>query len=90
MGIVLAFAVGYIVGANSGQDSYREVLDSLRAVRESEEFAGLVSAMRAHFSASLRQLADVVDDTAAPDVAPAKLIERVRTIMARPPMSPAS
>jgi len=89
MGIVLAFAVGYVVGANSGQESYREVVDSLRAVRQSEEFHGLVAAMRAHLGASLRQLADVVDATPGDD-APAKLLDRVRTLMARPPMSPAS
>lgn len=90
MGIVLAFAVGYIVGANSGQESYRDVVESLRAVRQSEEFDGLVAAVRGHVGASLRQLADFVEESGHDDVAPARILERVRTLMARPPMSPAS
>jgi hypothetical protein len=38
----------------------------------------------------LRQLADFVEESGHDDVAPARILERVRTIMARPPMSPAS
>ena len=90
MGIVLAFAVGYVVGANSGQESYREVVDSLRAVGQSEEFHGLVCAVRAHLGASLRQLADAVDAAPGNDASATKLLDRVRTLVARPPMSPAS
>jgi len=90
MGIILAFAFGYVVGANSGQEGYQEVLDALRAVQRSEEFRGLVDATRSHLSASLHQLADLVDDKPHDDVTPARLLERVRTLMARVPMSPAS
>ncbi len=90
MGIIMAFALGYIVGANSGQEGYQEVLDALRAVQRSEEFHGLVAATRAHVSASLHQLADLIDDTQPDEVTPARLLERVRTLMARAPMSPAS
>ena len=90
MGIVLAFAFGYIIGANTGHESYQEVLDALQAVRRSDEFHGLVAAARGHVSASLHQLADIVEDAPHGDVTPVRLLERVRTIMARPPMSPAS
>ena len=87
---MLAFAIGYIVGANSRQEGYREVVESLRAVRESEEFGGLVSAVRSHLSASLRQLAELVDDSPHDDAGAGRLLERVRTLIGRTPMSPAS
>jgi tripartite-type tricarboxylate transporter receptor subunit TctC len=90
MGIVLAFAFGYVVGANTGHESYQELLEALRAVQQSDEFHGLVAAARGHVSASLRQLADLVEDKPDGDASPVRLLERVRTIMARAPISPAS
>ena len=91
MGIVLAFAVGYLVGANTGKEGYQEVVDALKAVRDSDEFHGLAGAVRSHLGASLRQLADIVEDQQRLEgSSPARLLDRVRTIMARPPIAPAS
>jgi hypothetical protein len=91
VGVVLAFAVGYLVGANTGKESYDEVVDALKAVRDSDEFRGLVGAVRGHLGASLRQLAGIIEDQPGPEDSPStRLLERVRTIMARPPISPAS
>jgi len=56
MGIVLAFIVGYAVGARAGQEGYEDLTSSMRAVRDSEEFHGLLRAVRAHAGATLREL----------------------------------
>jgi hypothetical protein len=83
VGIVLAFAVGYLVGANAGHEGYEEVVESLRAVRASDEFNGLLTALRSHASASLRQLGDLIDEGSGDDAGPVRLLERVRTLMGR-------
>ena len=62
MGLLVVFVAGYIMGANAGADSYREVIDSLRAIRDSEEFAALVAALRSHAGATLRQWAELVEE----------------------------
>lgn len=80
---MLAFAVGYIVGANAGQDGYQDVVESVRAVRESEEFRGLLSALRSHASATFRQLSVLVDDTQDEQFNPSRLLDRVRDLMDR-------
>jgi hypothetical protein len=83
VGIVLAFVVGYVVGANAGNEGYQEVLDSLRAVRGSDEFKGLVRAIRSHTSATLRQLGDLIDEDSAESLDAARLLDRVRTLVGR-------
>ncbi len=83
MGIVLAFAVGYFVGANAGQDGYRDVVDSLRAVRESEELHALLAAVRAHAGATFHQLGGLLEEGPAESFNPAHLLERVRDLVDR-------
>ena len=41
VGILMAFAVGYAVGAEAGGEGYDELVASFKAVRDSEEFRGL-------------------------------------------------
>jgi len=83
MGIVLAFAVGYAVGANAGQEGYQEVIDALRAVGRSEELQALVAAVRSHTGATLRQLGAVIEGEADEPLNPGRLLERVRDLMGR-------
>ena len=83
MGIVLAFAVGYAVGANAGQEGYQEVIDALRAVGRSEEIAALVAALRSHAGSTLRQLSIVIEGEAEQTLNPGRLLERVRDLMGR-------
>ena len=91
MGIALAFAIGYLVGANTGREGYQEVVDSLAAVRDSEEFKGLLSAVRTHLSATLRQWSEVIDEGTDDTLARGHLLERVRTLVGRAGVtSPAS
>jgi hypothetical protein len=83
MGVVLAFAVGYVVGARAGQQGYDDVVDAIRAVRESEEFAGLVAALRSHGSAMLRQLSDLLGGEVELEPDLSNLRDRVRELVER-------
>jgi hypothetical protein len=67
MGVLLAFVVGYAIGARAGTESFDDVVDSLKAVRNSEEFQSLLKALRTHAGHALRELATVVDGSAVVD-----------------------
>jgi hypothetical protein len=84
MGIVLAFAFGYFVGANAGKEGYQDVVDAVHAVRDSEEFHGLVAALRSHAAATLKQLGALIEDSDGEPLVPARLLDRVRDLMDRP------
>jgi hypothetical protein len=56
MGTLFGFAVGYILGARAGESGYDEVVRSVRAIRQSEEFRGFVSAMKDHGRHILREV----------------------------------
>jgi hypothetical protein len=56
MGTLFGFAVGYILGARAGNEGWEEVVRSVRAIRESEEFSGFVDAMKSHGRHLLREL----------------------------------
>ena len=91
MGIVLAFAVGYFVGANAGQAGYQEVIEALHAVRESAEFEALIEAMRAHAAATLQELSVRVGQPGDEPLTPASALERVRDLIGKARLtSPAS
>ena len=42
MGILLAFAAGYVLGARAGSEDFDDVVEALQAIRQSEEFHDLV------------------------------------------------
>jgi hypothetical protein len=56
VGVLLAFAVGYVVGARAGNEGLDEVKDALKAVLDSEELKALGDALRAHASHVLKEL----------------------------------
>jgi hypothetical protein len=61
MGIFVALAVGYVVGAKTGSKDLDQLTKSLRALRESEEFADVVAAVRSHLGHTLREVASTLD-----------------------------
>ena len=85
MGFLLVFAAGYVMGARAGGESLDEVVDALHAIRESEEFHDLVSALRSHAAHSLRGLAGMLESGRQPDgsVSTGDLLERMRVIAGR-------
>jgi hypothetical protein len=83
MNAALALVVGYVVGAKSGGKDLDRLGQSLKALCETDEFADVVSAARAHLGSTLRELASVVDgEHKAPEMS-GDLVARVRTLVGR-------
>jgi hypothetical protein len=82
MKFVLALAAGYVIGARTGSEHFDDVVRSLRAIKDSEEFRDLVTSVRSQASATLRELASVIERPSAPGgadpAATGDLVERVR------------
>ena len=84
MSVVLAFAAGWVVGAKAGAQDFRDVTQSLNAIRQSEEFHDLLAALRSHAGQTLRHLADVLEQTDRPAaLTNDDLVARVRNIVGR-------
>jgi type II secretory pathway pseudopilin PulG len=58
VGILAAFAVGYAFGAKAGVEGLEEVVASIKALRDSQEFEALVSATRSYLSHALQSLGE--------------------------------
>jgi hypothetical protein len=63
VGVFLALAVGYVIGARAGSRDLDDVTDALRALRDSQEMADLSGALRSHLGHTLRELATLVEGT---------------------------
>jgi hypothetical protein len=61
MKLLAVLAVGYVLGARTAGDDLDDVWQSLRAIRDSEEFHDLLTSARSHASHTLRELAAMVD-----------------------------
>lgn len=86
MGLVLVFAAGYVMGSRAGGETLDDVVDAVTAIRDSEEFHGLVKAVRTHAAHSLRGLASMVErgrEAAEESNLPSDLVDRVRLIVQR-------
>ena len=83
MGIVMAFLVGYLVGANAGEEGFQELADSIRNVRQAEELGALLAAFRSHAGASLKQAATVVQEGPPERFNPTDVVDRVRGLIDR-------
>lgn len=84
MGILLAFFVGWAAGAKAGHKGFAEVVDAAKTVRDSEEFASLVSIARSHLSASLSELGKLTSGEASmPDTR--DLLARVQRMTSQRP-----
>jgi hypothetical protein len=86
MGVVLAMAVGYVLGARAGRGELDDVNASLRAVWNSDEFADLVAALRNQTAHVLREAASMVEATPRTDddgLARGDLVEQVRSMFSR-------
>lgn len=83
MGIVTAFLLGYLVGANAGREGYEEVITAAKAVRDSAEFDGLLRAVRSHASSTLSELGARLGADAGKLSSPLTLLDRVQDLMGR-------
>jgi hypothetical protein len=82
MGILLAFFAGWATCAKAGTESHDEVVAALKAVRDSDEVADLLAAMRSHAGFAMREFGNRLLDAgdgrplSVPDV-----LARVRAMM---------
>ena len=61
MGLVLAFIVGYFIGARDGSEGLEEVIDAAKAVAASQEFEDLVQVLRTHAGHVLQEVGRRLD-----------------------------
>jgi hypothetical protein len=83
MKVLLALVAGYFVGANAGSRDYDQLVESVRAIRDSEEFHDLLAALRSHASQTLRELADMLERNETEGFVPVDLVERVKALAGR-------
>jgi hypothetical protein len=82
MEILVAFAVGYFIGARAGSEGFDDVVNSFDAVRESDEFKGLVAAVRSHVSHTLLEMSSIVGgDAKTPVKSVGDVVSRVRNLV---------
>lgn len=80
MGILLAWAVGYVVGAKGGAQDFEDVVQAAKDLRDSDEVRQLWSVLRSHFGRILRSAADMLEEIAGPQPS-GDLVDRVRLMM---------
>jgi hypothetical protein len=80
MKVLLALVAGYAIGASSGSRDFDQLVQSVRAIRDSEEFDDFVAALRAHAGQTLRELANLVDRVGPAVPESDDLVARVRQI----------
>ena len=84
MGMLIAFAAGFVVGARTGKKEFDDLTSSLRALRDSQEFADVVAAGRSHVSHGLRELASVLDGAASANTGESEdVVTRVKVLFGR-------
>ena len=83
MGVLLAWVVGYVAGAQAGVKGFDDVVRAVKEVRDSDEVRGLVAVLRSHVALALRSTAELLERTSAPAPADqsADLLDRVRLLM---------
>jgi hypothetical protein len=89
MGYFIAMVLGYLLGSRTGKD-LDQLSTAIKALRESDEFADVVSATRSHMGHTLRGLASMVSGDEAggeggegeggDEMRQGDLVERVRHI----------
>jgi hypothetical protein len=80
MNVLVALAVGYVVGAKTGGKELDRLGQSVKALCETDEFAEVVLAARAHIAGTLRDLASMADGRRpAPETG--DLVARVRRLV---------
>lgn len=88
MGILVAFAAGYFLGARAGREELDDVLEALQAIRRSDEFNDLVRALRSHAASALREVASLLDRAGLDtddlsSMSAQDLVDRVKALVGR-------
>jgi hypothetical protein len=89
MGILFAFAAGYVLGARAGSEDFDDVVEALQAIRQSDEFNDLLKSLRSHAAHTLRELATLLDKsgveggTGLSSMTTQDLVDRVKSLVGR-------
>jgi hypothetical protein len=81
MEMLLAFAVGFVLGGHGGSRDRRDVTDSFGTIRDSEEVAAFVMLARAQVGRTLRDVAKMVDGNESETPTTPDLVDRVRQLV---------
>jgi hypothetical protein len=81
MGVFFAFVVGWAMGSRSGEQGYDDVVAAFKEVRDSDEFATLLGALRVHSAYVLRQAAEWLESTESKASQSGEFIDRVRSLV---------
>lgn len=81
MGLVLAFAVGWLVGDRAGRAGLDELVVSAKEIAGSDELRGLFSALRSHASHLCKEVGARLTDDDDP-LTLDEVIDRVRQVVA--------
>jgi hypothetical protein len=61
VGYFIAMIIGYVIGARSDGKDLDQLSESVKALRETEEFGDVVAAARSHVGHALREFASMVE-----------------------------
>lgn len=81
--MLFALAAGYVLGAKAGSRDFDQLFDSVRAIRDSEEFNDFLAVLRSHASHTLRELADMLERVGPETLTNNDLVERVKQLAVR-------
>ena len=81
MTALVAFYLGWAMGARGGRKSVDEVSAALTSLRESEEFTALLSALRAHLGCTLHQAAEWLQTTDGSPLGVPDVLARVQELV---------
>jgi hypothetical protein len=83
VGLILAFAAGYFVGARGGNEGFEEVVAAARAVGESQEVEDLLRALRSHAGHALQELGKRLGSEADEPLTISAILEGARGMFQR-------
>lgn len=83
MSALMGFVLGYLIGGQGKRRELDDAVESLGAIRASDDFGAFVMVARSQISRTLREVADMVDDTKPDDAGAPDLVDRVRQLVER-------
>jgi hypothetical protein len=85
MGLIMAFVAGFFLGGRAGTEGLDEILEAARAVADSQEFEGLLNAVRSHASHVLIDLGQRLEADSEEPISMSTILERARGLVGRDP-----
>jgi hypothetical protein len=81
--VLLALAIGYVIGAKTGGKELDQLGESITALLGTDEFVEVVSSARAQAGSTLRQLAAMVDGDRHPNDMGGDVVAKVRSLISQ-------